>query len=63
LLALAQEFRASGPIQTTDIRIKKRIIRLLIEEIIATVRPDLHPQFELNHPLEGRKAHAARHRA
>jgi Recombinase/Recombinase zinc beta ribbon domain len=46
LLALAQDFPLVWGAPTTDMRLKKRIVRLLIEEIIATVVPE-PPQIQL----------------
>jgi excisionase family DNA binding protein len=47
LLALAEDFPRVWADPATDIRTKKRIVRLLIEEIIAKVMPEPHPQIEL----------------
>ncbi len=47
LLALAKEFPRVWTDASTDIRTKKRIVRLLIEEIIAKVVPAPQPQIEL----------------
>jgi len=47
LLALAKEFPHVWTDASTDIRTKKRIVRLLIEEIIAKVAPAPQPQIEL----------------
>jgi excisionase family DNA binding protein len=47
VLALAQDFPRVWTDPATDIRTKKRIVRLLIEEIIAKVTSEPHPQIEL----------------
>jgi DNA invertase Pin-like site-specific DNA recombinase len=47
LLALAEDFPRVWADRTTDIRAKKRIVRLLIEEIIAKTLAEPQPQIEL----------------
>jgi hypothetical protein len=47
LLALAEDFPRVWTDATTDMRTKKRIVRLLVEEIIATSREEPSPQVEL----------------
>jgi DNA invertase Pin-like site-specific DNA recombinase len=47
LLALAEEFPRVWTHAATDARTKKRIVRLLVEEIIATSVPEPSPQVEL----------------
>jgi excisionase family DNA binding protein len=47
VLALAEDFPRVWADPATDIRLKKRIVRLLIEEIIAKVMPEPLPQIEL----------------
>jgi len=47
LRALAEDFPRVWSDPATDIRTKKRIVRLLIEEIVAKAAPDPEPQIEL----------------
>jgi len=47
LLRLAEDFPRVWSRASTDIRIRKRIIRLLIEEIVVTIRPGPREQIEL----------------
>lgn len=54
LLALAEDFSAVWRNPTTDVQIKKRIVRLLIEEIVATVTPE-PPQIMLTIHWKGGK--------
>ncbi|MGH7267399.1 MAG: helix-turn-helix domain-containing protein, partial [Candidatus Rokuibacteriota bacterium] len=46
LLALAEEFPRVWASAATDIRTKKRVVRLLIEEIVAKAGPAPQPQIE-----------------
>lgn len=55
LLALAEEFPRVWAAPATDIRTKKRIVRLLIEEIIAKITSRPHPQIELTIHWKGGK--------
>lgn len=47
LLRLAEDFPRIWSRASTDIRTRKRIIRLLIEEIVVTIRPGPREQIEL----------------